>query len=227
MNASTAEAHASQRRASRPSAVPPSRLGVMGGTFDPPHIGHLIAAQEAALALDLERVLFVPAGVQPLKIGEPVSPAEHRVRMVELAIAGNPCFELSRADVDRPGPSYTVDLLALLRGQLGPQAELHFIVGADSLAELPTWKDPVRILQLSRLVAVPRPGYPLVPPEDLGLPLALARERVVCIRAPGVDLSATELRARVAQSKPIRYLVPEAVEAYIRRHHLYRSLPCA
>lgn len=206
----------------RPRASAPRvRVGVLGGSFDPPHLGHLIAAQEAAASFDLEQVLFVPAGVQPLKRGEPVSPAEHRVRMVELAIADNPAFVLSRADVEREGPSYSADLLAILHRQLGPQATLYFIIGADSLAELPRWKDPHRILELCRLVAVTRPGYPLVEPPGLGLPPAEARRGIALLRAPGVDVSSTELRARVREGQPIRYLVPDAVARYIREHQLY------
>jgi nicotinate-nucleotide adenylyltransferase len=198
-------------------------IGIMGGTFDPPHIGHLIVAQEVAAVLSLEQVLFVPAGVQPLKQGEPVTPPPHRVRMVELAIADNPCFVLSRADVDRPGASYTVDLLGVLQRELGPEAALHFIVGADSLRDLAAWRSPGRILELARLVAVPRPGHAFERPGGTGLPAAVLEERILMVRAPSVDVSATEVRERVREGRPIRYLVPEAVERYIREQGLYRA----
>ncbi|MBI4491695.1 MAG: nicotinate-nucleotide adenylyltransferase [Chloroflexi bacterium] len=204
-----------------PAVRPGRRVGVLGGSFNPPHLGHLIAAQEAAASLELERVLFVPAGVQPLKRGERMASAEDRVRMVELAIADNPLFALSRADVDRPGPSFTVDLLALLQRQLGPEVELSFIVGADSLAELARWKDPARLLELCRLVAVPRPGYSPAEPIGLGLPNTRMRDRLLLLPIPSLDISSTELRARVREGRPIRYLVPDAVARYIRERGLY------
>jgi nicotinate-nucleotide adenylyltransferase len=195
------------------------RLGLLGGTFDPPHFGHLVAAQEVAWRLGLDRVLFLPAHQNPLKRSESSSSAEDRCEMVRLAIAHNPTLELSRLDVDRPPPSYTVDLLRLLHA---PDSELFFIGGADILPELPRWRAPEEILRLARLVVVDRPG---APPANLAALAPAARERVEVIRGPGVAISATELRARVKRGEPIRYLTPPAVERYILDRGLYVSDP--
>ena len=198
----------------------PRRLGLLGGTFDPPHMGHLVAGQEAACQLGLERVLFLPARQNPLKEGGRVSHAEDRCRMVELAIADNHRFELSRADLDRPPPSYTVDLLRALRDS-HPDAELFFLVGADILPELPRWHAPLEVLHLATLVAVNRPGSP--DPDiaviDRALPGAAAR--ILVLPIPGLAISATDLRARARQGRSLRYLTPAPVAAYIRAHHLY------
>jgi len=198
-------------------------VGVFGGTFDPPHLGHLAAAQEACVAVGLSRVLFVPAGRNPLKLGERISAPEHRLAMTELAVSDNPSFALSRADVDREGPSYTVDLLERLRAELGPDQELAFITGMDVLHELHRWRSPERLLQLARLVAVSRPGERVIYPKELETRVPGARERVTVVCTLGVAISATELRARVAEGRPIRYLVPDAVAAYIAEHRLYLS----
>jgi nicotinate-nucleotide adenylyltransferase len=198
------------------------RLGLLGGTFDPPHLGHLVAAEEAADRLGLKRVLFLPAGQPPHKQGEPVSPLESRLRMVELAIAGNPCFGLSRADVDRQGPSYTADLLADIRAEAGPESQLYFLVGMDSLHDLTTWKDPGRVLAQSMLVAVSRPGCPPLDLAKLESSLPGADERIVVLDTAGVDISSTDLRARVAAGQTIRYLVPDAVREFIESTGLYR-----
>jgi nicotinate-nucleotide adenylyltransferase len=196
-----------------------TRLGLLGGTFDPPHYGHLVAAQEVALRLGLERMLFLPARQNPLKQGASSSEAEDRCAMVGLAIADNPLFALSRLDVDRPAPSYTVDLLQSLAKDT---RELFFVVGADILPELPKWRAPDRVLRLARLVVVNRPGSPLPNVEDLEMALPGASERTDAVRIPGVDISAAELRARVRADQPIRYLTPPAVEAYILERKLYR-----
>jgi nicotinate-nucleotide adenylyltransferase len=197
------------------------RLGLFGGTFDPPHYGHLVAAQEAACQLELSRVLFLPARQNPLKRGEEVSPAEDRCQMVSLAIEGNPVFELSRADLDRPSPSYTVDLLRALRAER-PTAELFFLVGADILPELPRWHAPSALLELATLVAINRPGAPVPSLAALEQALPAAAERVVLLEIPGMGISATDLRARVRLGQPIRYLTPPAVEHYIYQHGLYQ-----
>ena len=199
-----------------------ARLGVFGGTFDPPHLGHLAAAQEASAEADLERVVFVPAGRNPLKVEEPASSIEHRVAMTELAVADNPCFSVSRADVHGHGPSYTVNLLERLSGELGPEQRLHFIVGMDVLHELHRWRTPERVLQLAQLIAVSRPGQPSVDPRDLEAVLPGAAARVSVVLSPGVAVSSRELRGRVAVGLPIRYLAPDAVCEYIARHGLYR-----
>lgn len=196
------------------------RVGVLGGTFDPPHIGHLVAAEEARVRLHLERVYFVPAGTPPHKMDEPVTPVEHRLEMVTRAIASNPYFVVSRVDVDRPGPSYTVDTLALLRQQLGADTELYFILGIDSLADLPNWREPQRIIELCHLAVVDRPGYDAdISSLERVLP-GLSR-RVEFVPMPQLEISSTELVERVRQGLPIRYQVPAAVEEYIYAHRLY------
>ena len=197
------------------------RIGVVGGTFDPVHHGHLVAAEEVRACLDLDRVLFVPAGQPPHK-RRAVTPAADRVAMLAAAIADNPAFAISRVEVDRPGPSYSVDTLARLRAELGPEDELYFVVGMDMLADLPHWHQPERLADLARLVAVTRPGFP---PFDLArlegiVPNAGAAIRIVPV--PELRISATDLRRRVATGRPIRYQVPAAVEAYIRERGLYR-----
>lgn len=191
-----------------------SRLGVFGGTFDPPHYGHLAAAQEVAWRLDLDRVLFLPARQNPLKRAEPSSTVDDRCEMVRLAIADNPLFELSRLDLDRPPPSYTADLLRALHAL---DRELYFIVGADILPELPRWREPEEILRLARLCVVTRPGAP-APDVEAG-----ARSRVEVVSAPGVAIASRELRQRVRDGQPIHYLTPPAIERYIVEHGLYVS----
>ncbi len=195
------------------------RLGLLGGTFDPPHYGHLLAAQEAASQLDLERVLFLPARQNPLKQDESITRAEDRWEMVTRAIADNPLFEASRLDMDRPPPSYTVDLLRALHE---PGCELFFLVGADILPELPRWRSPAEILRLARLVAVNRPGSPALDLERLEGELAGARERIDVVPIPGVAISAREMRDRVRAGRSLRYLTPPAVERYIESRSLYR-----
>ena len=195
------------------------RLGLLGGTFDPPHYGHLLAAQEVAWRLNIDRVLFLPARQNPLKRGEPSSSAEDRCEMVALAVADNPIFELSRLDLDRPPPSYTADLLRAL--QL-PEHELFFLVGADILPELPKWREPQQIVQLARLVVVNRPGAPPPDLERVETVLPGVRERVERVQIPCVDVSSREIRKRVAAGRPIRYLTPPAVERYIMDRRLYR-----
>jgi nicotinate-nucleotide adenylyltransferase len=210
------------RSPSRPLAESPRRrVALLGGTFDPPHLGHLVAAQEAAVLLELDQVLFLPAGRPPHKLGEPVSALDIRVRMVELAIAGNPRFGLSRADLDGPGPSYTADLLERLRADLSP-GELYFLVGMDSLRDLTTWKDPARVLAQCILVVFSRPGHRPVDLKQLERSLPGAENRILVLHTPAVDVSSTDLRARVASGRPIRYLVPESVRMLIEAEGLYK-----
>lgn len=197
-----------------------SRIGVLGGTFDPIHYGHLAAAEEARVSLGLEAVLFVPAGVSPLKQDRPLTPAPHRLAMTRLATADHPAFQVSTVDLDRAGPSYTVDTLAILQAGLGPAVDLYFIVGADSLADLPRWRDPARLLKLGCLVAVSRPRHEL---DLAALERALpgVAERVIPLRVPLLDIAGTDLRQRVREGRPIRYYVPPAVADYIQTHRLY------
>lgn len=195
-------------------------LGVFGGTFDPPHLGHLAAAQEALETAGLARVLFVPSERNPLKVGEQRSPTRHRVAMTRLAIDGDSRFELSDADLGGDGPSYTVDLLARLK-QEHPGADLAFISGMDILHELHRWHQPLRVLELARLLVVSRPGERQIAPGDVDARIPGASRRITVIETPGVAISSTELRKRVAEGRSLRYLVPESVAAYIREHGLY------
>ncbi len=199
------------------------RIGVLGGSFDPIHMAHLIMAESAREALSLDKVLFIPVREQPLKQGRQVTPTEHRTAMVELAIEGNPYFALSRVDVDRPGPSYTVDTLRQLRQELGDaeKVAIWFIIGVDSLMTLPRWRDPAGILAQARLAVVRRPG---ITPDLTHLESLMPRlpAHIDWVDAPLIDISATDLRRRIAEGRSIRYCVPEAVAEYIEREKLYK-----
>jgi len=196
------------------------RVGVLGGTFDPPHIGHLVAAEEARVQLKLGWVVFVPAGMPPHKLDEPVTPAVHRVEMITRAIASNPHFFVSLVDVGRPGPSYTVQMLQALREQWGAGTEMYFIMGMDSLADLPTWHKPEHLVELCRLAVVGRPGYD-VNMDELNAILPGIEKKVHYVNMPLLEVSSTDLVCRVQQGRPIRYYVPTEVEVYIRTHGLY------
>lgn len=198
------------------------RIGVLGGTFDPIHHAHLVAAQEVLHALALDCVLFVPAGDPPHKPGQPISAAHHRVAMVRLAIAGRPGFQLSLVDVERPGPHYTVQTLSILRERWGADTRFFFIVGTDSLAELSTWRRPEGIVALADLAVVERPGAP-VDLEALEVRLPGLGRHLHHVAMPLLQISSTDLRARVRDGRPIAFLVPPAVEDYIREHGLYRA----
>jgi nicotinate-nucleotide adenylyltransferase len=202
-----------------PAPVVPGSVGILGGTFDPIHHGHLVIAEEAREALGLERVLLVPAASPPHKPGRPVTDAAHRLAMAELAIAGNPAFTVSRLEVDRGGASYTVDTLDALRAAGVEQP--WFILSAEALAGLPAWRDPARILELCRLAVVPRGGY-----ESLGPPWVTEHfpgleDRVAFLPAPLLPISGSVVRRRAAAGRSVRYLVPDAVAAYIASHRLY------
>jgi nicotinate-nucleotide adenylyltransferase len=197
-----------------------AQVGVLGGTFDPVHYGHLAIAEEARACVPLDIVLFVPARVQPLRQGERISAPEHRAAMLERAILGNPAFRLSRVEFERPGPSYTVDTIARLREQYPRGTEFYFIAGSDAFAELPRWKDPERLITLCRFVVFPRPGDPH-DVRELFLQFPGLRERTIFLEGPRLDISGSDLRRRVRQGRPIRYQLPDAVEEYIRSHRLY------
>jgi nicotinate-nucleotide adenylyltransferase len=197
------------------------RIGVIGGTFDPLHYGHLAAAEEVRVRLNLSRVLFVVAGIPPHKLNEEVTPVEHRVAMVELGIASNPHFQISRVDVDRPGPSYSVDTISILLEQYGRGTEVFFIMGLDSLVEVPAWHDPGRLIQLCHLVAVTRPGFD-VDMSHLEASVPGISSRVEIVDMPALDISSSDLQRRVSEGLPIKYQVPEEVERYINEQHLYR-----
>ncbi|MCJ7620549.1 MAG: nicotinate-nucleotide adenylyltransferase, partial [Anaerolineae bacterium] len=187
------------------------RIGVIGGTFDPIHYGHLAAAEEARVRVNLEKVLFVVALLPPHKLDEDVTPVEHRLAMVRLGIASNPHFEISLVDVDRPGPSFTVDTISMLQEQWGPDTELFFVMGLDSLVEVPTWHQPERLIRLCHLVAVSRPRFE-VDMRQLEASVPGISSRVEIIDMPEVDISSSDLQRRVKEGLPIKYQVPEEVE---------------
>jgi nicotinate-nucleotide adenylyltransferase len=188
------------------------RLGVMGGTFDPVHFGHLVAANEAASAFGLDKVIFVPTGEPWQK--QTITDSGHRFNMTKLAIAGNSHFDISRVDVDRPGPTYTVDTLRDIKSQ-HPEAELFFITGADSIAQIGSWKDSEQIWPLAHLVGVTRPGHSLEVPKS-------PHGAVSLLEIPALAISSTDIRARVESGKPIDYLLPASVIDYIQKNNLYR-----
>lgn len=194
------------------------RIGVLGGTFDPIHWGHLLIAEEARIHFGLNEVLFVPARNQWRKQGSSLSPPADRLAMVQAAIAGNRYFEVSTVDLDRHGSTYTADTLADLSGD----QDLYFILGTDALADLPYWKDPGGIAGLAWLVAALRPGYEVHWPV-LEKALPNARERVLLLTVPEIGVSSTAIRKRVAEAKSVRYWVPEPVAEYITNHGLYRG----
>ena len=193
-------------------------LGIFGGTFDPIHVGHLAAAESARDALGLAQVLFVPTGQPPHKGDRVVSAAEHRLAMVEAAIADNPAFALSRIEIDRDGPSYTVTTLEALADH-----DPVLILSSEAAAGLPTWHEPERVLRLATLAIVSRDGYPDVGPAELGTWFPGERIRCQVIDGPHIRLSGSELRTRAAAGRSLRYLVPDAVAAYIGDHGLYQD----
>ncbi len=211
------------------------RLGIFGGTFDPVHLAHLRCAEEAREALRLDQVLFIPAANPPHKHGRQLTAAEHRLAMVGLSIAGNRAFQVSSVEIDRPGRSYSVDTLRILRKQLPPTAELVFLLGIDAFREIHTWKEYRTLFVLADLVVFSRPPYRISPLRAL-LPVAARRDfcyedsktlrhvsgsRVRFLRLTALDISASAIRQRVRCGQSIRYLVPAPVERYIRRHRLY------
>ena len=199
-----------------------SRLGIFGGTFDPIHHGHLIVAEVLKEELQLSRVLFLPAGQPPHKTGRPITPIAHRLAMLQLALQGNPHFAISYVDVRRPGPCYTVDSLTLLRREYS-DAELVFLMGEDSLHDLPTWHEPNRIAELALLGVALRPGIE-VDLETIFALVPAARDRVILVPVPLIQIAASDIRRRVAEGRTIRYQVPLVVEEYIARHGLYRTV---
>ena len=200
---------------------PPRALGIMGGTFDPIHVGHLAVAEAAREVLGLDRVLFVPAGEPPHKPAGSVTRVEHRVAMVAAAIFDNPAFQLSTIEVDRAGPSYTVDTVEAL-ARAHPGTELHVILSAETFAELPTWHEPDRLFATVRVAVVPRDGYPAPDPAWLAAAFPGREGRVDYLEGPRLGLSSTQIRARVAAGRSIRYLVPDTVGLFIADKQLYR-----
>lgn len=192
----------------------------MGGTFDPIHLGHLVVAEEARTRFELERVIFVPNRQPPHKKDYQVTDAEHRYAMCLLATASNPFFEVSREELERPGPSYTIDTIRAFRARFGSNVELFFITGADAVLEIMTWREPEALLSEARVVAVHRPGF------DLSrLSAVMEKEqaaKILTMPMPGLEISSTDLRRRVAEGRSISYLTPDAVADYIGKMGLYR-----
>ena len=199
-------AETSQRRA---------RIGIMGGTFDPIHNGHLVAASEAQQQFDLDEVVFVPTGKPWMK--STVTAGEHRYLMTVIATAANPGFNVSRVDLEREGATYTIDTLRDMR-KAYPDADLFFITGADAMAQIMEWKDVSEVWTLAHFIAVSRPGHPL---SISGLPT----QGVSSLEVPALAISSTDCRTRVSRGFPVWYLVPDGVVQYIAKHHLYRSMP--
>ena len=196
------------------------RIGVMGGTFDPIHLGHLVAAEEARWQFDLDQVVFVPAG-RPWQKPVGVTPPEDRYQMAVLATASNPAFTVSRLEIDHPGPTYTVDTLRRLRTEQADGTRLYFIIGADAILQLLTWKEPDQVLAQAEFIAATRPGFDL---DRLVSQVPGAAGRVHRMEIPALAISASDIRARVARGAPFRYLVPDGVARYIHEHGLYQDL---
>ena len=225
------------------------RVGLVGGTFNPIHLGHLLIAEEARERLGLEEIVFIPTGQPWMKEGCPLTPPHHRLNMIRLAIQANPFFRVSSMEMDRPGPTYTVDTLSELHNQTGGSDDLYLVLGVDSLREFPRWKQPEKILELCSLVASPRPGYPemdqgflkgIHPSATTVRPtrssksvndplhseprLDISDNKLVFLEGPLVDISGTEIRRRVSQGMSVRYQVPDDVERYIYCYGLYRDV---
>jgi nicotinate-nucleotide adenylyltransferase len=201
------------------------RVGVFGGTFDPVHFGHLILAEQCREQGHLDEVWFVPAARPPHKLARTLTRFDQRAEMLALAVAGNPAFRVEELEKDRPGPSYTVDTLAELH-RSHPDHEFFLLVGSDTLADMPHWRDPVRVLQLAGLMVMARPNNPLVPAEELRARLDLPKEMpLVCevAEVPLIDISSRDLRGRAAAGRSLRYFLPRAVESYIHDKRLYRT----
>lgn len=192
------------------------KIGVFGGTFDPPHLGHLIVAESARETLDLDKVLFIPCASPPHKSSRSLIDPDRRMEMITLAISGHPSFEVSDLEIQRGGKSYTVDTLRVLTS-LYPRSELYLLIGIDNLLELHTWREPEEIFALSDVVAINRPGFNTADVRKDYL------RRVTFLRSPNIDISSSEIRRKAKMGKSIRYLVPSAVETYILKHGAYRD----
>jgi len=193
----------------------------MGGTFDPIHYGHLVAAEEALVQFNLDRVVFMPTGEPARKVDRQVTSAEHRYLMTVIATASNPDFTVSRLEVDRPGITYTVDTMLELRTIHGPETELFFITGADAILDILTWKDSARLAGTCTLIAATRPGYDL---SRLVAQTGASEFTIEQMEVPALAISSTDIRTRIAARRPVRYLLPESVAAYVRKNRLYEGV---
>lgn len=198
------------------------RIGILGGTFDPIHIGHLILAEEAWFQLQLDRVYLAPAGDPPHKAGRQLAPVRDRLCMAELATADSDHVIISRVDADRPGPHYTSDMVRLVQAEAGPNTEIYFLMGMDSLRDLPTWHEAAWLVEHARLVALSRHDVEL-DWDALEAALPGVRDRVIILDMPELEIASHVIQQRVRNGQPIRHMVPRVVEAYIQKHNLYRS----
>ena len=198
-------------------------IGILGGTFDPVHTGHLVVAEEVTSRLGLDEIVLVPAGQPWLKADNTISEACHRVQMVKLAITGKQHFRLSTIEIERPGPTYSVDTVSEFREELDVGDELYFVLGWDNLEQLPRWHQPELLVSMCRLVAVPRVGFAVPDLASLDEAIPGLSKRVIVLDRPQIDISASVIRERVRRGLPISHLVPQAVEKYIREHGLYRD----
>jgi nicotinate-nucleotide adenylyltransferase len=199
------------------------KFGVLGGTFDPVHLGHLKAAEAVIACLGLDEILFIPAGQPWLKAGVYITPAVHRVAMLRLALEGKPRFRLSTMEIERPGPTYTVDTMTELKSQLGVEAELYFIMGWDNLAQLPRWREPSRLITLCHVVAVHRVDFPEPDLAELEAAIPGLTARAILLHEPRIDVNASKIRQWLASGKSVTGTVPEKVARYIVAHRLYRG----
>ena len=196
-------------------------IGILGGTFDPVHNGHLIVADVARAQLNLNEVLFIPAGQPWLKLERIITPAEHRLHMLRLALDDTPYFSISEIEIERSGPTYTVDTITALKEQLNAEEELFFILGQDNLMQLPQWHEASNLIELCYLVAAPRPGVKKPDLKALEAAIPGVTQRVMLMKQPQVDINATDIRERVARGLSVRHLVPEPVNRYIKENRLY------
>jgi len=199
------------------------KIGILGGTFDPIHNGHLAIAGEAKAYLNLTEVIFLPAGQPWMKSDKPISAAADRVAMIRLAIRPEPCFKLSTMEVEYEGPAYSVDTIARMKATSAKASDLYFIIGWDNLNKLTLWKEPARLIEMCFLAAVPRPGYARPDMKKLEAAIPGISRKVILMDKPRIDISATDIRSKVAQGLSINGLVPEAVEKYIKENGLYRK----
>ena len=197
------------------------KTGILGGTFDPIHNGHLAIAEEARTYLNLTEVLFLPAGQPWMKADKSISPAVYRVEMLRLALQDKPYFKISTMEVEHKGPSYSVDTITKLKAQSAEASDLYFIIGWDNLARISLWKDPAKLIQLCFLAAVPRPGFDRPDIKKLETEIPGISKKVILLDKPRVDINATDIRNRVAQGLSISGMVPEAVARYIKENGLY------
>jgi nicotinate-nucleotide adenylyltransferase len=197
------------------------KTGILGGTFDPVHLGHLAIAEEARVSQGLSEVIMLPAGQPAFKQDDVVTPAKHRLRMIRLAIEGKPYLRVSELEIKRPGISYTVDTIAQLRNYSVGKNDLYFILGYDSLKQLPDWREPERMLGMCRLIVVPRPGCPRPDMDELEKLIPGITRRTILLEKPLIDISATDIREKVTRGESIDDLVPGPVAEYIKKHNLY------